>query len=214
MIVSQRLLWIALVCLTCNAAGCRLPAAKTVASPESEVAPTATTRITYSTASDRLNLAGGAATTLLAAHGHASQMVLPNMTRSTMQIQYPHPSGTAESAQVTLITHLDDDETASVPTMLASFASQHPDSPRSDRRVVDVVTLDIPAWQAVALRNQLQQQKFFRRSRVLNAEVELAVDEPSGRFGKSFHSVPEFDALLLRAAMEGRQLRPNPNPQI
>lgn len=214
MIDSQRLLWIALVGLTCSAAGCRLPAVKTLISPKTEVASTTTTRIIYSTASDRLNLAGGAATTLLAAHGHASQMTLPNMTRSTMQIQHPHPSGNAELAQVTLITHLDDDETASVPTMLASFASQQPDSPRSDRRVVDVVTLDIPAWQAVAMRNQLQQQKFFRRSRVLNAEVELAVDEPSGRFGKSFHAVPEFDALLLRVAMEGRQVRSDSTPQI
>ena len=189
------------------AAGCQLPIAPTTETLSPEFPPAAAMTISYTTASDRLNVAmGGGSTVQFAGHQPATTRSLPNLTRSTLQIRLPHPSGRPDLAQATLTARLENDSSTGTANLLTQFWREESETPLASETTVGVWELDVPAWQARAIRQRLQQENFFRRSRVLDAEVELSVVDDAGEFAKPFRTVPELDALLLRVVREGRPM--------
>lgn len=193
MIAPLRMLALSCLLGALSAAGCALPAF-TKATPPVAAVP-AGLEITYKTGSDRLNVQAGA---LSAVGLPARPQPLPNLSQSTLRIRLPHPSGRPDHGQATLHAYVD---AADGSVGFGSVAG-----PLGGRTTVGVWVLDIPAWQVQALQRRLQEEHFFRRSRVLNAEVEIGVREGDRRFRKPFRAVAELDALLLRVAAEGRPL--------
>ena len=128
------------------------------------------------------------------------------MTNHQGQIVYPHPSGRSDLAQAVLTVEVGTEEESGL-TRLVSSITGSGDRAAADHRVVEVRTLEIPAWQFAALERRLEDEKFFRRSKALSSEVVISVVRTGSYFSKPFRSIPELDALLLRVNRDGRPLR-------
>lgn len=185
-------------------AGCRLPNSEPQSQTGFSLPAAPATVITYTTASDRLNVASAStAATQFAGYGPTSAGILPNVTQSRLQIHYPHPSGRTELALAVLTVYHTADSTNWTDNFFASFtrgdSAPQPQTPQ----VAGGWMLDIPAWQVEAIQQKLRKENFFRRSRVLTAEAQLSVAEDGETFAKPYRAVPELDAILIRTVCEG-----------
>ncbi len=182
-------------------AGCQSPFGKTEAITADAEPPAGNVRITYTTASDRLNVVtAGAAATQFASYQTNPASLLPNLTRSTLQVRLPHPSGRQDLAQAVLVSRREDDSESNI---LTRFWDAEGDDSLPHDKTVAVWELDIPKWQVDAIQTRLEQEQFFRRSRVLEAEIDLSYKDDEHSFSKRFRAIPELDALVLRVAREG-----------
>jgi hypothetical protein len=75
-------------------------------------------------------------------------------------------------------------------------------------------TVDVPAWQVQNVVNKLEEQNFFRRSKILNAESFLGVQVGKRKFAKDYRKMPELDAIILRACRQGQPIGPNAQSQF
>jgi len=164
--------------------------------------------ITYRTESDRVNLAaaGYSGPTQMVSFQQPSPGLLPNVTETTLQIQHPHPDGLPGYARAKVFVRpngAEESEEGSFWSRLIG-GSDDQDGANRNAQIVEAWLLDIPAWQVNGIMTKLQEQNFFRRAKVLNAETFLAVKADGAGFGKKYRSVPELDALILRVRREGR----------
>ncbi len=154
--------------------------------------PPNATRIIYRTKSDRINVAtGGAWAGNPMAGAAGATTLLPNVSTSHLHLVYPHPSGRMDIAQASLLVTPGEGGVDGEPSTLQYGAYQ--------KRV-----LDIPAWQVESIVNTLDQERFFERSKVLDAEANLGVRHGKRGNQKKFRAVNGLDALIVRVSREGR----------
>ena len=183
---------IAITCIGASllSSGCSIENPFTLAG-STDAAPTVpAVNIAYTTASDRLNvLAGTPTVNQFASTGQPMSSMLPNVTESTLEVNYPHPQDRTGLAQVILHVGIKGTTDSSAGTWL----------------------LDIPAWQVEGIMKRLRDENFFRRAKALGSEVEMSVTQDGQNFSKRFRAVPELDALVLRTFREGTPLHSNQN---
>ncbi len=163
-------------------------------------------RLTYRTESDRLNVTASAnlGSTQLVSHQQQSPKLFPNVTTSTLVIQHPHPNGTAGYAQAMVTLRPTGAEKSVGFSFRKRMNGNEEDQASHDAQIIEAWALDIPVWQVFGIMAKLQKEKFFRRTKVPNAEAYLAVRADGGEFGKAYSPVPELDGLILRIRWEGR----------
>ncbi len=171
--------------------------------------------IAYRTESDRVNLAaaGLSGQTQMVSFQQPSHSPLPNVTTTTLQIQQPHPHGIPGYAQAKVFVRpngAEESEGGSFWSRLVG-GSDDQDAGNHNAQIIEAWLLDIPAWQVNGIMAKLQEQNFFRRAKVLNAETFLAVKADGVGFGKKYRSVPELDTLILRVRREGRPAGQRPH---
>jgi hypothetical protein len=189
-------------------AGCSLPEKQgsvetlTTAEQFNEVS------IVYRTESDRVNLAaaGYSEPAQFVSLQQPSPGLLPNVTTTTLQIRHPHPDGIPGYACARVIVQPNGAEESEGRSMWSRLfgSSDNQSEANHNAQIVEAWLLDIPAWQVNGIMTKLQQQNFFRRAKVLDAEAFLAVKADGAGFAKNYRSVPELDALILRVRREGR----------
>jgi len=164
--------------------------------------------ITYRTESDRVNLAaaGYAGTTQMVSFQQPSPGVLPNVTTATLQIQHPHPHASPGYARACVIVRPNGAEESTEGSFWSRLmgGTDGQNAGNHNEQIIEAWLLDIPAWQVNGIMTRLQDQNFFRRAKVLDAEAFLAVKADGVGFGKDYRAVPELDALILRTRREGR----------
>ena len=163
--------------------------------------------ITYRTESDRVNLAAGdSGPTQMVSFQQPSPGLLPGVTTTTLEIQHPHPEGIPGYARARVVVRANATEESKGGSIWGRLIGKSDDQgPGSHNpQIIEAWLLDVPAWQVHGIMTKLQEQSFFRRAKVLGAETFLAVEADGAGFGKKYHSLPELDALILRARREGR----------
>lgn len=165
-------------CFLFAGSGCRLAQSTRAEVDElltvSQTAPKGV-RMVYRTKTDRLNLAGAD---------------LPPCSMATLYVQSPHPSMKVDSARVELIV---------VPSLMDDELTP-PSTPASAEHAVLARQYDVPLWQVESVMKHLHDENFFRRAKTLWPEVYVAVNTGEKQLGKPYRAVPEFDAMILRAA--------------
>ncbi len=149
-------------------------------------------RLTYRTSSDRLNLAGG---------GVAP--ALPAATESVLQVDYPHPAGKPGVARVLLHVRPE----AEPAGWFGAFTGNQPAPPES----LEVRVYEVPADEVQRIVAKLRSERFFQRYGTLNTEAFVGVETAEDRVAKEYRSVPELDALALRARSQGYVLGAGPS---
>lgn len=174
------------------AAGCRLPGASVAGDAPSAVElcdaelpasqPGEAVQLTYATEADRLNVASGG-------------VALPAASRCLLRVESPHPAGKPGLARVTLVV-------APQPTEVGWWARRFG---KSAPAVVpsEVRVLDIPEGEAQSLLATLDRERFYVRAKPLTTDALVGVNRNGERFAKDFRSLPQFDALVLRAHQQG-----------
>lgn len=193
--------WAGFLCL--GLAGCSL-----LGRTDAEPAPTASrsVRLTYRSDTDRLNVRGGAVSNAFT--GYQPGSLLPNCAIATLNVVSPHPDGKPGLALVTVVFHPAGDSSAMASdSILKRLTGQSADEalkaqPGSGPH--EVWVLDAPQWQVDAIASKIKSQGFFRRSKVLDAEIFLAAQIDNQAQAKNAKALSELDALVLRARMEGK----------
>jgi hypothetical protein len=148
------------------------------------VAAPAVVKLTYRTACDRLNLAGGGS--------------LPSCHTATLVIASPHPRGLPGMAEATLVLRPDGAATPAAPSWWQWMTGANLAAPPVPS---EASKLDVPQWQVEAIVGKLRAANFFQRSRVLTADAFLAAEVGPEKLAKDCRPVPELDALVLRARL-------------
>jgi hypothetical protein len=143
-------------------------------------------KLTYQTSSDRLNVASGAAT-------------LPAATQSILQVDLPHPAGKPDMARVVLFVQPKTKEPSWL-DKLRGAESEQPDA-------LETRVFEVPAREVQSIVAELQDERFFERSKPLATDAFVGVEVEGDRFAKDFRSLPELDALVLRAHHQGYALQ-------
>lgn len=177
------------------AGGCRLPqrAAPTLAAdgpPAVELCqaelpaahPADAVKVTYATDADRLNVASGGG-------------ALPSASRCLLWVESPHPAGRPGLARVTLAVA---PQTPRAGWWERRFGKTPPPTAPSDVRV-----LDVPQQEVQSLIQTLDAERFFVRSKPLTTDAFVGVERNGERFAKDFRSLPQLDALVLKAHRQG-----------
>jgi hypothetical protein len=166
--------------------------------------------ITYRTESDRVNLAaaGHSGPTQMVSFQQPSPGLLPNVTTTTLHIQHPHPDGIPGYARARVVVRANGAEASKGSSIWGRLTGGSDDQGAGSHnaQIIEAWLLDIPAWQVNGIMTKLQEENFFRRAKVLGADTFLAVKADGAGFGKKYRSLPELDALILRARHEGRPL--------
>ena len=164
--------------------------------------------ITYRTESDRVNLAaaGDSGPTQMVSFRQPSPGMLPSVTTTTLEIRHPHPEGMPGYARARVVVRANATEESKGGSIWGRLTGKSNDQDAESHKpqIIEAWLLDVPAWQVNGIMTKLQEQSFFRRAKVLGAETFLAVEADGAGFGKKYHSLPELDALILRARREGR----------
>ena len=132
-------------------------------------------RIIYRTKTDRLNVAGSR---------------LPPCSMATLQLQVPHPhhhykSNMGYAKLLVLPCSVDSDlKPGELPQQVSAGAQ--------------VWEGEVPTWQIDAVIQQLKDDNFFRRAKILGADAFVAVQTDDKQLAKPYRSVPELDAILVR----------------
>jgi len=164
--------------------------------------------IAYRIESDRVNLAaaGDSGPSQMVSFQQPSAGLLPSVTTTTLQIQHPHPDGIPGYARARVVVRAGAAEESKGGSIWGRIIgrSDEKDAGSQNAQIVEAWLLDIPAWQVDGIMKKLQKQNFFRRAKVLDPDAFLTVRADGAGFGKKYHSLPELDALILRARREGR----------
>jgi hypothetical protein len=127
------------------------------------------------------------------------------VTTTTLRIQKPHPEGIPGYARAAVVVRPNGAEASAGGSFLSRLTGgDEENAANQNAQMIEAWLLDIPAWQVNGIMSKLQEQNFFRRTKVLNAETFLAVKADGAGFGKNYRSMPELDALILRVRHEGR----------
>lgn len=152
----------------------------------------AAVKLSYRTSSDRLNVASGGA-----------GMALPSATDSTLQVEYPHPAGTPDMARVVL--------TVQTPVKEAGWWEKVRGAQPEVSAPLEARAIDVPAGEVQVIVGKLQEESFFERSTPLTTNAFVGVEIEGARFAKEYRSLPELDALVLRAHHQGYALGSTPS---
>lgn len=167
--------------------------------------------LSYHTDSDRLNVATvrPQAAVQPAAYTQTVSLQIPPLTRSKLSLQYPHPQGRPDMALAVLTVDRKGDSSNEV-TAFWNKITGHANIASSRPAPLEVWALDIPKQELDLMVVELRRDNFFRRSKVMGVKAFVGTEIDGVRFGKDYHEIAAFDALILRVRSQGTLVQASP----
>lgn len=168
--------------------------------------PEKSIHLTYRTDSGRLNRAAGMGRTVQTVAFQSPQATpVPPFSESTLEMQYPHPSGVPGRAllRVTFAAATEDTESPSWIAKVMGDEEEKPTTPSLGQP--EVWEQDIPEAHLAAVIKELKKRNFFERIKVLgddDAHITTAIN--GNEFGKRFPAIAELDSIIINVRRTGR----------